>query len=78
MVVHEVQWAIVRRNEDDKDDKYSNENTHVQEYLRKVEYQSKIANSDISKSPKPPSLISIRLGGKRGSACIEWWMIIWV
>ena len=34
--------------------------------IRQVEYQSNIANDEIFKSPKPPSIIYLRLGGKEG------------
>ena len=49
---------------DDNDDKNSNRDTYVQEFLQ-VENQSKIDNSRISKSTKPPSLIYLRRIGKR-------------
>ena len=38
----------------------------IESLIRQVKYQSNIANDKISKSPKPPSIIYLGLGGKGG------------
>ena len=66
-------WSQVEKKQDDKDDKYSIENTHVHEILHvsyaKSNTSPKYTMLKISQSPKPLILIYLILGGK---ICKAW------